>query len=186
MNLFFLDINPEICAMYHCDKHVVKMILELCQMLYTAHHMLKTENLPLDRYRPFSPQHPTCIWVRLSLENYNYTVNVVYYLCKEYTHRYNKIHTCQKHVDWLRENIPTFKNVEFPYQKNKKTVVLRTNALLQEHNLTPLPLAMPENCIRNDPIKSYRKYYLLHKVRFATWKKQHQPWWFTRLHFNGM
>ena len=28
MNIFFLDENPSLSAKYHCDKHVVKMILE--------------------------------------------------------------------------------------------------------------------------------------------------------------
>lgn len=28
MNIFFLDENPSLSAQYHCDKHVVKMILE--------------------------------------------------------------------------------------------------------------------------------------------------------------
>ena len=28
MNIFHLDEDPETCAVYHCDKHVVKMILE--------------------------------------------------------------------------------------------------------------------------------------------------------------
>lgn len=37
MNLFVLSINPKEAAEAHGDKHVVKMILEACQMLYTAH-----------------------------------------------------------------------------------------------------------------------------------------------------
>ena len=37
MNLFVLSINPRKAAEYHLDKHVVKMILEACQLLYTAH-----------------------------------------------------------------------------------------------------------------------------------------------------
>jgi hypothetical protein len=37
MNLFILSINPKEAAEAHGDKHVVKMILEACQMLYTAH-----------------------------------------------------------------------------------------------------------------------------------------------------
>jgi hypothetical protein len=37
MNLFVLDYNPKKAAEAHGDKHVVKMILEACQMLYTAH-----------------------------------------------------------------------------------------------------------------------------------------------------
>ena len=37
MNIFHLDKNPIKCALYHCDKHVVKMILETSQMLSTAY-----------------------------------------------------------------------------------------------------------------------------------------------------
>lgn len=37
MNLFVLSFHPKIAARYHLDKHVVKMILEACQLLYTAH-----------------------------------------------------------------------------------------------------------------------------------------------------
>ena len=40
MNIFYLDKNPKICAMYHNDKHVVKMILEYAQLLSTAHRVL--------------------------------------------------------------------------------------------------------------------------------------------------
>lgn len=37
MNLFVLSADPKAAAEAHGDKHVVKMILEACQMLYTAH-----------------------------------------------------------------------------------------------------------------------------------------------------
>jgi hypothetical protein len=37
MNLFILSSNPVKAAKAHADKHVVKMILEACQMLYSAH-----------------------------------------------------------------------------------------------------------------------------------------------------
>ena len=33
MNIFVLDKNPKKAAEYHCNKHVVKMILESCQMV---------------------------------------------------------------------------------------------------------------------------------------------------------
>ena len=36
MNIFVLDDDIEKCARYHCDKHVVKMILESAQMLSTV------------------------------------------------------------------------------------------------------------------------------------------------------
>ena len=38
MNIFYLHHDPLICAKMHCDKHVVKMILEYSMMLSTAHH----------------------------------------------------------------------------------------------------------------------------------------------------
>jgi len=39
MNIFYLDPQPRLCAQYHCDKHVVKMILEYAQLLSTAHRI---------------------------------------------------------------------------------------------------------------------------------------------------
>ena len=35
MNIFILDPNPELAAIYHNDKHIVKMPLEMAQMLCT-------------------------------------------------------------------------------------------------------------------------------------------------------
>ena len=40
MNIFYLHEDPQISAKMHCDKHVVKMIIEYAQMLSTAHRML--------------------------------------------------------------------------------------------------------------------------------------------------
>jgi hypothetical protein len=34
MNIFFLDFDTNKCAKYHCDKHVVKMILETFVMFH--------------------------------------------------------------------------------------------------------------------------------------------------------
>lgn len=40
VNVFMLDLDPVLAARYHCDKHVVKMILETAQLLSTAWHVL--------------------------------------------------------------------------------------------------------------------------------------------------
>ena len=40
MNIFYLHEDPQTSAKMHCDKHVVKMIIEYAQMLSTAHRML--------------------------------------------------------------------------------------------------------------------------------------------------
>lgn len=33
MNVFFLADTPDEAALYHCDKHVIKMVLESAQLL---------------------------------------------------------------------------------------------------------------------------------------------------------
>ena len=40
MNRFVLDLDPKVAAEYHCNKHVVKMIIEYAQLMSTAHRML--------------------------------------------------------------------------------------------------------------------------------------------------
>ena len=37
MNLFVLSQQANEAAQFHLDKHVIKMLLEACQLLYTAH-----------------------------------------------------------------------------------------------------------------------------------------------------
>ena len=51
MNIFYLHSDPKTCASMHCDKHVVKMILETAQMLSTAHHELDGENVVEGLYK---------------------------------------------------------------------------------------------------------------------------------------
>lgn len=40
MNIFFLSDDPFVAARMHCDKHLVKMIVETAQLLSTAHRLL--------------------------------------------------------------------------------------------------------------------------------------------------
>jgi hypothetical protein len=167
MNLFFLDIDPKKCAEYHCDKHVVKMILEIVQMLYCAHHAVKSD-LPPGAYKQAHLNHPTCIWIRTNLYNYTYAGQVGLELAKEYTYRYNKIHSCQKHVEWLIINVPKFEKVSY----------VKTPTFSTFDGVVQVPLAMPEDCMLMDTVKSYRRYYLIHKKRFAKWTTRKVPDWF--------
>ena len=58
MNIFVLDYNLEKCAQYHCDRHVVKMILESAQILSTALRM----NGIVKGYRLTHINHPFTVW----------------------------------------------------------------------------------------------------------------------------
>jgi hypothetical protein len=182
MNIFVLDKNPEIAAKYHCDKHVLKMILESGQMLSTAHWMawldrlgksLKDfrimrdaqdylyKNVPEHKQPPWKMthvNHPCSIWSRDTFENYMWHSDLGLYLCREYTFRYKKIHKGFKVHMWLQANTPP---------GIKKT------------GLTPFKICMKDEYkISNDPFECYREYYIKDKVRFAKWKNNNQPeWW---------
>jgi len=173
MNIFFLDSDPEKSAEYHCDKHVVKMLLEIVQLLFTAHHLLGTSK-ELLAYKPISNiKHPMCLWILNSENNYKYAGLLGISLSKEYTYRYKKIHSCDKHIKWLINNVPNnFQVLQIEY--SDKTVLSKNNI----SNLTRIPLCMPEDSMNGNTIESYRKYYLIHKVHFAKWTSRNIPYWF--------
>lgn len=86
MQVFVLDKDPVLAARYHCDKHVVKMIVETCQLLCTAHHLHGSEQPP---YRKTHVNHPCAIWARESRANYDWLIQLGFALSDEYTLRYH-------------------------------------------------------------------------------------------------
>ena len=60
MNIFLLDYNLDICASYHNDKHVVKMILEYAQLLSTCNRFIGMN----EGYKMTHFNHPCAVWVR--------------------------------------------------------------------------------------------------------------------------
>ena len=176
MNIFFLDSDPEKSAEYHCDKHVVKMLLEIVQLLFTAHHLLGTPKEFL-AYKPISNiKHPMCLWILNSENNYKYAGLLGISLSKEYTYRYKKIHSCDKHIKWLINNVPNGNHV-LRIEYSDKTV-LSKNYISKIPGMTRIPLCMPEDSMNGNTIESYRKYYIIHKVYFAKWTSRNIPYWF--------
>jgi hypothetical protein len=177
VNIFYLHSVPKICAEMHCDKHVVKMIIEYAQLMSTAHRILDGKEYidltangrKIKRWRMEDEQyenglmkashinHPSNVWVRWSKQNYNWLNLMWYYLLKEYTHRYNKYHACEKYADFLcvwPKNIP------------------------DRYFIEPTP-AMPDECkITENSLASYHKYYNEKKARFAKWTNREVPYWF--------
>jgi len=167
MNIFALSPDPTIAAQFNCDKHVVKMILELSQVLSTAHRVLDgklTDGLsPKGRkqkqyvhpnellYKATHINHPSAKYCRDSKEQYRWAVEHLNALCSEYTYRYGNVHKAQRDglVAWLCSNVP--KNI------GTKTIFD-----------LPYP-AMPDECISSDVVESYRKYYMTHKRHLANW-----------------
>jgi len=178
MNVFYLDSDPLKCAQEHCDKHVVKMIIEYAQLMSTAHRMLDGE-MYLDKtangrsikrwlhpsphfeqkfYKASHVNHPSAIWVRQSKANYKWMYDMWFQLCLEYTHRYGKTHaTFTKLASAL-----SFTPINIP-----------------DGEFFEPPPAMPDDCkIKGDSIASYKKYYIQEKTYFAKWTKRSIPEWF--------
>lgn len=106
MNLFLLNINTRQAAKDHCDKHCVKMILEVTQLLYSAWWFGRTEfphpHETLKPYRATHKNHPVSIWVRDHSKHYNWAVELGLELSAEYTRRYGKTHKCYDHLIHLK------------------------------------------------------------------------------------
>ena len=154
MNIFFLDYDVVKCAKYHCDKHVVKMILETAQLLCSAHHVTNSKlDIP---YKLSHKNHPCSIWVRESLSNYFYLCELGLELCKEYTYRYGKRHKSQDVIEWC--------------------VMNPINVI--DKDFTEPPKAMPDEYKVKSVIESYRNYYIGAKKSFVSWKNRDIPYWF--------
>ena len=156
MNIFILDKDVKKCAQYHCDKHVVKMILETAQLLCGVHHVTAqvTDQVP---YKLSHKNHPCAIWTRESLSNYLYLCELGLALCDEYTHRYGKRHKSLQVILWCINNRPNIPDKEF----------------------TEPAKAMPEEYKVKSVVDSYRNYYRGAKSGFTTWNNRDIPKWFS-------
>lgn len=175
MNIFYLDKNPVIAARWMVDKHVVKMILESAQLLSTAHRyldgteyvdastgrrikrwMLSDSREPV-LYSATHINHPSAIWCRQSVENYNWLADHMYALLNEYTHRYNKVHKVEGDLSYMLQSPPHN---------------------LKEYDLTVMPSAMADEYkISQDPVVNYRNYYKVGKARMHKWTNRQPPEW---------
>lgn len=167
MNIFFLSMTPYEIADMYCDQHVVKIILEICQMLYTAHdQQFIIKMAPFNKsgkargYRPAHKNHPMTMWVGSSEENYIFAANLAIALASEYTARYAKTHSCEEHARWLRDNIPK----HFELRVSPKAYYATEDI---PPGLTPIPECMPDEYKRSSITEAYQLYYLMDKMAFA-------------------
>ncbi len=155
MNIFHLHTDPKICAEYHCDKHVVKMILETAQMLSTAYRRNFGDND--DLYKTAYPKHPMTIWVGDSGANFFWSVRLLDQLLYQYTMRYNKVHKYD-----VQDSVKHFST-------------LNENSNLPEIPQTPFANATPYKDMNT--IHAYRHFYRMDKSKFARWKYTDMPSW---------
>lgn len=179
MNIFYLDKDPKLAAQYHCDKHVVKMILESAQLLSTAHrvldgvqgHYISAGNRKIKQwtlsdwrenllYKTAHYNHPCAVWVRISSENYMWLYHLFMELCIEFRNRYHKIHLSEEKLadvlSYLPDNIPIITFTE-PIQAME----------LYAQCMVP-----------GNSVEAYRNYYKQIKSEIAEWKFTEKPYWY--------
>ena len=193
VNHFLIDLDTNLSAKHTCDQHVNRMILETCQLLYTAWHVNANE-LPAVKesepqpYKKTHTNHPTAIWTRAHENNYNHMVAYAFALNKEAIARYpdRKVeHKCMQHLRRLQSwGYPKKEKQEPIVKKRKRKETIYASVDLPE-GLTKIPLCMPQEFIvkKGDcysALKSYRKYYRSKELtmkRGMTWKRN-KPTWF--------
>lgn len=152
MNIFILDRDIDKCAQYHCDQHVVKMILESVQMLCTALNK-RGESTP---YKSTHSKHPCVLWVEESYGNFLWLEKLAHALNAEYRYRFEK-------------------------QDDHKSIgVLHqlSNYSYANRGVTEFAQAMPDQYkIPGDAVAAYRKFYIGEKMEFAKWTKRERPDW---------
>lgn len=153
MNIFLLDHDIEHCAQYHCDQHVVKMILESVQMLCTTLNKMGLET----PYRSTHSNHPCVIWAGESFDNFLWLKDLTLLLNDEYQYRFDK------------------------QQDHRSIDVLRSISHYRfgRRGLTPFVQAMPDEYkVPGNTVEAYRRFYIGEKQQFARWTRRDKPDWF--------
>lgn len=158
MNIFFLDYHHATNAHYHCDRHVIKLILESAQMACTAHHLHSFSfGLPETLYKATHKNHPMNCWTRFTITNYVFCVKYGLALCNEYTYRFGKVHKTQTILEWLLKNFPN----------------------INTYGLTEPPQCMPDEYKKPGlTVEAYRNYYRFKKqtIQFKYTKRKEPSW----------
>ena len=173
MNFFYIEETAKRIARSHNNAHCIKMILEYAQMLSTTHRVVDQYyeevdgdyvfvKLPEDMQLLYKIAHlnHTTIWVRESVQHYNFMYEVFEALCDEYTYRYGKVHETDRKLRHLLRNPPS---------------------RLEDNGFEEPPQCMPDEYkVEGNSIQAYRNFYKGSK-QWNDWrsqyKKRDRPTW---------
>lgn len=199
VNIFFLDYDPVQAAQMHCDKHVVKMILETAQLLSTAWHELADEGLLKKVVYP-------AVSGAEAEERYRALIATGENYCSHWTLLGNRIyaptHTNHRCAVWART---TGGNYDWLWRLGMALLAEYTHRYGRQHasrgvmyalecvppalhktmsEWTESPPAMPfefrvkdETGRYYDSVASYRNYYLKYKQDLLRYTKRKHPDW---------
>jgi len=201
MNIFILHKLAQLCAVYHCDKHVVKMILESTMMLYSACWMawfeqmthgeietdiVKRAGKATVKLAEVAPKGVVPSWLMSAPKTLagssGYRISHISHPCTIW------VRQCLENYLWLLDLAFELSH-EYTYRYGKVHACLAHLEWLRDH-VPPLPSnsggeitefaqAMPDEYkVVGDPVEAYRRYYRGDKARFAVWTKRDVPSWF--------
>lgn len=165
MNICILDTNIQKSVEYHCDKHVVKMIVEASQVLSTVQRLQGNEDERL--YKKTHINHPVVKWCNSSGSNYFYTYLYFLHLSQEYKRRFNKVHKSYKKLHEVLEPIP--KNL--PYYTKESFYENYPCVMDDIYKVYFYPKTLDEI------VANYRNYYLQAKKNILQYKYSTIPYW---------
>lgn len=109
--------------------------------------------------------HPSAVWVRQSLDNYLFTVNLALELCNEISYRFNtQNQKVLPILNWLFDNSP----------KNIPNIGFTTPLLAMDDKFKIVENNSFENSIIN-----YRNYYSQGKQHLYKWTNREKPFFLT-------
>ena len=166
VNFFYLDKDPKKCAKYYCNKHILKIPIEIAQILSKIHYELKSKIDYSKIYKNSTVVKntigPYC-WIKESLDNYMWANKLGLELINEYKFRYNKTeHKTECILQYLYDNPPNLPKIsETKFKGTNKYDMFQY--------------------ISNDPIICARYNYAEMKCINDKWNKDGPPDWFKKI-----
>lgn len=167
VNFFYLDHDPHLCAQFYCNKHVVKIPIEIAQILSKVHRDIG-ESKQLSSYykspRNLSVKFAIYRWVIQSKANYIYAVRLAIALVKEYKFRYDKNNHLTENVLYkLEQDVP----------KNMPDI---GQTLFMMGNKVDMYQYLSDDILQNN-----RYAYVDIKCKNDKWTKRGKPDWFIEI-----
>ena len=171
MNIFLFDpLDVQAQARAHCDAHVVKMQLEITQMLSTVlklNYNIDVPKLHEGFYKPTHRNHPCTKWLELDYVNFNYGMKYLKSLIHEYESRYKKLSSFRKQYSFI--------NNQFDCQSQQLpesfVLAIKDEYLFQIFNDIP----DKKNVSAATAKFAYQNYMRIAKSHFATWRYSERP-----------
>lgn len=195
MNLFYLHEDASICAQMHNNKHTVKMIVEVAQMLSTAHRVLDGDlhvvQNPINNRKKKIYLMPgeSHSWVFTKPDD----EGIIRAKSSFSTSFYAATHVNHPSAVWIRDSIDNYiyayclleelcKEYTYRYGKTHKTEGLLDLFAEPPKNISDKsfyqpPQCMPDYCKDKCSVQAYRNYYVQEKSDMLEYKKREKPYW---------